>query len=105
MSSHPKAKVLVVDDDLDTRQIVRWMLEEWGYQVLEAGDGREAVEVAERGRPDVVLMDLAMPRVDGFDAIRSIRAHPELKELPIIALTAFDMAVSRDSADEAGADH
>jgi CheY-like chemotaxis protein len=105
MSHETKSIVLVVDDDPDTRQVVRWMLEEWGYFVLEAADGRQALEVAEKGRPDVVLMDLAMPVVDGFDAIRSIRKHPALKDTPVIALTAFDMAVSRNRAEAAGADY
>ena len=97
--------VLVVDDNADTRRVVRWGLERWGYQVLEASDGRQALEVAAEHRPDLVLMDLAMPVLDGFDAIRSIRAHPDLRELPVIAVTAFDRAVSRDQAQSAGCDY
>ena len=73
--------------------------------MLEAGDGQQALDVAVEHRPDVVLMDLAMPVVDGFDAIRSIRNHPDLRGLPIIAVTAYDRAVSRDGAESAGCDH
>lgn len=105
MGAVPGPIVLVVDDNPDTRHVVRWGLERWGYRVVEAGDGRQALEVAVASRPDVVLMDLAMPVVDGFDAIRSIRQHPELGGLPVIAVTAFDRAVSRDGADAAGCDH
>jgi CheY-like chemotaxis protein len=97
--------VLVVDDNRDTRVVVRWMLERWGYRVLEAGDGREAFEAVVESRPDLVLMDLSMPVVDGFDAIRSIRGREEFARLPIIAVTAFDRAVSRDGAAAAGCDH
>jgi CheY-like chemotaxis protein len=98
-------KVLVVDDSADTRAVVRWKLERWGYRVFEAADGREAFEAALKERPDLVLMDLSMPVVDGCDAIRSIRARPEFVALPIIAVTAFDRADSRYGADAAGCDY
>ena len=97
--------VLVVDDNADTRAVVRWMLERWGCYVLEASDGREAFEVVVESHPNLVLMDLSMPRVDGFDAIRSIRGREEFASLPIIAVTAFDRADSRDGAAAAGCDH
>jgi CheY-like chemotaxis protein len=105
MVAGSKSTVLVVDDNADTRRVVRWGLERWGYHVLEAGDGRQALEVAVQNRPDVVLMDLAMPMVDGFDAIRSIRQHPDLCGLPVIAVTAYDRAISRDKAESAGCDY
>ena len=97
--------ILVVDDNADTRQVVRWMIERWGYRVLEAADGREAFEVAAESRPALILMDLAMPVVDGFDAIRFIRGHADISDTPIIAVTAFDRAASRDGAEAAGFDH
>jgi len=97
--------VLVVDDNADTRVVVRWMLERWGCHVLEAADGREALEAVVESRPDLVLMDLSMPRVDGYDAVRSIRAREEFASLPIIAVTAFDRADSREGASSAGCDY
>jgi CheY-like chemotaxis protein len=97
--------VLVVDDNADTRAVVRWMLERCGCRVLEASDGHEAFEVVVESHPDLVLMDLSMPRVDGYDAIRNIRGREEFASLPIIAVTAFDRADSRDGAAEAGCDH
>lgn len=97
--------VLVVDDNADTRVVVRWMLERWGCRVVEAGDGREAVERVVESRPDLVLMDLSMPGVDGFDAIRAIREREEFARLPIIAVTAFDRADTRDGAASAGCDY
>jgi CheY-like chemotaxis protein len=100
-----KPTVLVVDDNADTRVVVRWMLERWGYRVVEAADGREAYEKAVEHRPDLVVMDLSMPVVDGFEAIRSIRAREEFSGLPVIAVTAFDRAVARDGAEAAGFDY
>jgi CheY-like chemotaxis protein len=97
--------VLVVDDNADTRVVVRWMLERWGCRVVEASDGREAFEAVVESRPDLVLMDLSMPHVDGYDAIRSIRGREEFARLPIIAVTAFDRADSREGASAAGCDH
>lgn len=100
-----KPTVLVVDDHGDTRRIVKWMLERWGYRVVEANDGAQAVEAANSEHPNVILMDLTMPHVDGFEAIRQIRGNPELRKVPIIAVTAYDMAASREKADSAGADY
>jgi two-component system, cell cycle response regulator DivK len=100
-----KATVLVVDDNADTRVVVRWMLERWGYRVVEAADGREAYERAVEHRPDLVVMDLSMPVADGYEALRAIRACEELAHLPIIAVTSFDRLEARDGAEAAGFDH
>lgn len=100
----PGATVMVVDDYADTRRVVRWMLEQKGYRVLEAGDGRQAVDAARAERPDLILMDLTMPHVDGFEAARTIRGSEGLAQVPIIAVTAHDMASSREGAHAAGCD-
>ncbi|MBV9926965.1 MAG: response regulator [Acidobacteria bacterium] len=105
MEAGSKPTVLVVDDNADTRVVVRWMLERWGYNVVEAADGREALEKAVEHRPQLVVMDLSMPIADGYEAIRSIRAREEFASLPVIAVTAFDRAVSREGAEAAGFDH
>ncbi len=105
MSGDGKPTVLVVDDNADTRVVVRWMLERWGCRVIEASDGREAYEMAVGHRPDLVVMDLSMPVADGYEAIRSIRSREEFASLPVIAVTAFDRAVARDNAEAAGFDH
>ena len=97
--------IMVVDDYADTRHVVRWMLEQKGYRVIEAADGREALAVAKRERPRVILMDLAMPLLDGFEAIRSVRESAELDGVWIVAMTAYDMGTARDKAALAGCDH
>ena len=94
--------VLVVDDNDDTRRVVRWMLEQKGYAVIEAADGQQALAVAVSHHPDLILMDLIMPVLDGFDAVRQVREHEELRGLPVVAMTARDVAASRDRAGEVG---
>lgn len=94
--------ILVADDNDDIRRVVRWMLEQKGYAVIEAADGQQAVATAVSHRPDLILMDLIMPVVDGFDAVRQLREHEDLRGVPVIAMTARDAATSRDRADGLG---
>ena len=86
-SSHPT--VLIVDDYEDVRPILRNWLEKFGCRVVEAGGGREAVEIAKREHPDLILMDLHMPEVDGFAAALRIRKDADLKNVPIVAISAY----------------
>ena len=96
--------MLVADDNGDTRRVVRWMLEQKGYAVIEAADGQQAVAAAVSHRPDLILMDLVMPVLDGFDAVTRLREHPELRDVPVVAMTARDVAASRDMAEDVGFD-
>ncbi len=81
-------RVLVVDDYDDARQLLGLILEHVGFQVLLAANGADAVEIARRDRPDVVVMDLFMPGMDGIEATRRIKADPASHEVPVIAYTA-----------------
>ena len=94
--------VLVVEDYRDTRQMMRIVLEEFGYRVVEAADGREAIEVAKRERPTAILMDMGLPGMDGFEASRRIKALPELKLTTIIACSAYNRWEWRAKAIAAG---
>ena len=106
MSGNGKVRtILVADDNGDTRRVVRWMLEQKGYAVIEAADGQQAVAIAVSQRPDLILMDLLMPVTDGFDAVRQLREHEELRGLPVVAMTARDVATSRDRAEDLGFNH
>jgi CheY-like chemotaxis protein len=96
--------VLVVDDHEDTRFMHRYVLESLGYSVLEAGDGEEAVAVAERERPDLILMDAVLPRLDGLSATRRIRENPSLPRVPVLFLSGRAEPSFRASALEAGCD-
>jgi CheY-like chemotaxis protein len=80
--------ILVADDTDDIRLMIRVMLENKGHRVVEAADGREAVDLATQERPDVILMDLSMPVMDGIEATRCLRGQPETSNMPIIAVTA-----------------
>jgi CheY-like chemotaxis protein len=86
--------ILVVDDMEDNRDLVSIVLERAGYEVALAIDGLDAVDRARAVRPSLILMDLAMPNMDGFDATVAIRAIPELASVPIVALSAFADKVS-----------
>jgi CheY-like chemotaxis protein len=81
--------VMIVDDYDDVRPLLRRWLENFGCRVVEAAGGREAVEVAKHEHPDLILMDLFMPEVDGFAATFRIRKDAELKDVPIVAITAY----------------
>jgi CheY-like chemotaxis protein len=82
--------VLVVEDFADNRFMMRRLLEMSGYHVIEAVNGKEAVEMAERDRPDLILMDLSLPQLDGLDATRRIRELDGLERVPIVAVSAHD---------------
>ena len=94
--------VLLVEDFDDSRFMMRQLLEMDGYRVVEAKTGREAVEYAERECPDLILMDLSLPEVDGPTATKLIRKLERLCDTPIIALTAHDAAQFHEAALEAG---
>jgi CheY-like chemotaxis protein len=94
--------VLVVDDYEDTRLLYVEHLEEAGFRVAVAGDGHEAVAMALSLRPDAIVMDLSMPRLDGWDATRRIREEPSMASTYVIALSAMDGEISREMAFDAG---
>ena len=86
------ATVLLVEDTEDNRQMMRRLLEMSGFRVVEALNGREAVELAFAVRPQIILMDLSLPLIDGITATRQIRSLPELSRVPIVAVSAHDTA-------------
>jgi two-component system cell cycle response regulator DivK len=90
MSNNRKRIVMVVEDFEDNRFMMRRLLEMSGYRVVEAVNGEQAVEVARRERPHLILMDLSLPILDGLAATRRIRQHEELRRVPIIAVSAHD---------------
>lgn len=96
--------VLVVEDAEDARYLMRLELERFGYLVIEAEDGKQAVEVARRDRPDIILMDLSLPIMDGFAATERIRASDGLEGVPIVAVTAHQETDFRAEAKAAGFD-
>lgn len=96
------ATVLVAEDDADIRLMMTTLLGMRGYRVVETGDGLEAVEVAKQVRPDIILMDLQLPRLNGFAVTRFLRHEDSLRRIPIIVVSAHDPAKHRNLALAAG---
>jgi two-component system, cell cycle response regulator DivK len=96
--------VLIVEDSEDARYFMRLELEQLGYRIVEAEDGEKAVEVAERERPDIILMDLSLPVMDGIAATAKIRSSDGLGKVPVIAVTAHQETDFRADAKAAGFD-
>ncbi len=97
--------ILVAEDNEDTREILLYRLKNMGnYQVLFASNGKEALELAARSKPDLIIMDLKMPVMDGWEATKALRQTPWGKDLPVIALTAQAMEKDEEKALHAGCD-
>ena len=97
-------KILVVEDNEMNRDMLRRRLERLGFEVVLANDGRGALAAATAEMPDVVLMDLSLPDIDGWDVTALMKAHPAASRIPVIALTAHAMPADRQRAFEAGCD-
>ena len=96
--------VLVVDDVIDNVTVISLNLQQQGYRVVTASDGEQAVRVASQTNPDIILMDIGMPEMDGLAAARRIRENESLKSVPIIAVTAFSTGGFQRAAYDAGFD-
>ena len=96
-------KVLVVDDEPDTLELVKLVLESAGFKTMLATSGRDALKLAQESKPDLVLLDIMMPDMDGYDTMRAIRKLARFRTLPVIALTAKAMKGDREKCLEAGA--
>jgi CheY-like chemotaxis protein len=95
-------KVLIADDKETGRELVRTVLENCNYQVWEASNGAEAIELARRVEPDLIILDLHMPGIDGFGVVQELRRDPRFAKTPMMALTASAMMGDRDLALAAG---
>ena len=95
-------RILVIEDQEDNRRILRDLLTTVGYELIEAVTGEEGVSMAEEHRPDLILMDILLPGINGYDATRLIKAQPALREIPIIAVTSYALSGDDARALEAG---
>ena len=96
--------ILVVEDQEDNRQILRDLLGNAGFDLMEAENGEQALAALVKQRPDLILMDIQLPIMDGYEATRRIRANPELKGIPIIAVTSYALTGDEAKALAAGCD-
>lgn len=97
-------KILIIEDSEINRRLMRDVLLYHGFDVFEASDGKEGIELAMSKRPDIILLDMQMPVMDGFEVLRVIRNNPDLKDIKIIAVTSFAMVGDKERILGAGAD-
>jgi two-component system cell cycle response regulator DivK len=97
-------RILVIEDHEENRRILRDLLTSGGYEIIEATTGPEGVSMAERERPNLILMDIQLPGMDGYEATRRIKANPTLHQTPIIAVTSYALSGDDAQAFEAGCD-
>ncbi len=95
-------KILVVDDNRDNRELVVKVLKRRGYEMVEAVDGEDALRKAQEEKPSLILMDISLPKMDGYEVTRRLKMHEECRDIPIVALTARVMKGDRERAIEAG---
>jgi two-component system cell cycle response regulator DivK len=97
-------RILVVEDQDDNMQILRDLLGSVGYEIIEARDGAEGVKAAKAERPDLILMDIQLPVLDGYEATRQIKADTELRAIPIVVVTSYALSGDEAKARDAGCD-
>lgn len=99
-----KARILVVEDNADNLALVRFLLERAGYHVLEADTGLKGLRVARQELPDLILLDMALPELDGWSVAKELKRDPATQGIPLVALTAYTMASDRTRAFNVGCD-
>ena len=98
------SRILVVEDTPDNRQILRDLLTSVGYELIEAADGLTGAAAAAEHRPDLILMDIELPEIDGYEATRRIKANPDTAGIPVIAVTSYALSGDDEKARAAGCD-
>ena len=96
--------ILVVEDQEDNRQILRDLLSSTDYEMVEAENGQEALDAVARKRPDLILMDIQLPVMDGYEATRRIKANPDWQSIPVIVVTSYALSGDAEKARAAGCD-
>lgn len=95
--------ILLVDDDLTLREMYEERFKAEGFDIIQASNGEEAIKKAKENKPNVILLDIMMPKINGFDVLKELKADPELKEIPVIVLTALIQDVDRVQGKKLGA--
>lgn len=97
-------RILAIEDHEENRRILRLLLQSAGFEMIEALTGEDGVAMAEKERPDLILMDIQLPGLDGYEATRRIKANPDLRHIPIIVVTSYALSGDDVKAFEAGCD-
>jgi CheY-like chemotaxis protein len=99
-----RSKILVVDDEPAIREMTMMILEDYGYNVVTAGNGKEAIDEAQQNVPDLILLDIAMPDMNGIEACRTLKSQPKTRSIPVVIFTVMDDQESRQLAEQASCD-
>jgi len=99
-----KGRILVIEDDRDNQELILFLLQKADYEVVQAMDGRQGMDMALANQPDLVLLDLSIPGLDGWKLAGRLKEHPALKEIPVIAVTGHTLPGDRRQAIESGCD-
>ncbi len=97
-----KRRILVIEDNEQNLYLIRYILEDCGYEVFSAADGKEGIMLAASLRPDLILLDIQLPIMNGYDVARGLRENPDLAATPIVAVTSYAMPGDKEKAMEAG---
>jgi CheY-like chemotaxis protein len=97
-------KILIVEDNPQNMKVVMMVLRPYGYTLLQAADGEQALEVAQKDHPDLIIMDIQLPKINGLEVTRRLRQNPAFQKTPIVAVTAYAMKGDEDKAIQAGCD-
>lgn len=100
----PKGLIMVIEDDDDNMELIKFLLNKADYEVLTASDGRKGLKLVTEKKPDLVLLDLAIPGIDGWNLAKHIRENPDLADIPLVAVSAHSLPRDRQEAIEAGCD-
>ena len=100
----PSKKILIVEDNQDNRELLIKILKVKGFRLIEAVDGEDALQKVSVERPDLILMDISIPKIDGYEVTRRLKNQPDFQDIPVIALTAHAMKGDREKALKAGCD-
>lgn len=98
----PKGLIMVIEDDDDNMELIKFLLNKADYEVLTASDGNKGLKLVTEKKPDLVLLDLAIPGIDGWNLAKHIRENPEIAHIPLVAVSAHALPRDRDEAMEAG---
>jgi two-component system, cell cycle response regulator DivK len=90
--------ILLIEDNEQNRYLAIYLLEQYGFTVIAAADGPSGIELAREKRPDLILLDIQLPLMDGYEVARTLREHPDLRSTPIVALTSYAMTGDREKA-------
>lgn len=99
-----KARILIIEDNLQNLYLASFLLEQRGHEVIPAGNGADGLALAEKLRPDLILLDIQLPGMDGHEIARILKKNPQLKTIPVIAVTSYAMTGDREKCLEAGAE-